>query len=268
VRDAHLHGRPRSITAPPEEVALAHEMDLQAQAKYGVRYTRYWHDPDAARVYCLVEAPSVHAAKEAHGLLPDEVIEVPPEEVEHFLGKARPSPLGLEPAPFRAVMFTDLQDSTPLAREVGDARFLALLREHDEIIRGGLAANGGREMKHTGDGVLASFVSASRAVEGVIAIQRALGARNQASDGPALRVRVGVTAGEPVESSGDLFGSAVNLAARICAHAQPEQVLVSEVVRELCLGSKLEFLPLPPVELKGLSEPVRLYEVRWRDPGR
>ena len=77
-----------------------------------------------------------------------------------------------------------------------------------------------------------------------------------------IKVRIGAAAGEPVENHHDLFGSTVQLAARLCAHAQPEQSLVSNVVAELCLGKGLTFEDLGEVSLKGFEHPVRVHAIR------
>ncbi len=122
---------------------------------------------------------------------------------------------------------------------------------------------------------MASFTSASRALECAIAIQRALDERNAARPEPALsppkgraeeiRVRIGLNAGEPVAEEEDLFGTAVQLAARICAHGQPDEVLVSDVVRQLVAGKGFLFADRGDVALRGFEDPVRLFEVRWRE---
>ena len=110
---------------------------------------------------------------------------------------------------------------------------------------------GGREVKHTGDGIMASFVSTVAAVRCAIRIQRALAAHEQANKEVPVKVRIGAAAGEPVENHLDLFGSTVQLAARLCSHAEPEQSLVSNAVAELCLGKGLTFQDLGEVLLKG-----------------
>jgi class 3 adenylate cyclase len=114
-------------------------------------------------------------------------------------------------------------------------------------------------VKHTGDGILASFTYVSRAIEAAVRIQSVFGADSQELAGISLRV--GISAGEPVEESNDIFGAAVSLAARICAHASPGQVLVSSAVRDLSIGKRYTFVDRGPIALKGFDEPIRLYEV-------
>jgi len=170
-----------------------------------------------------------------------------------------PAPSGLV-----TILFTDMESSTALTQRLGDAKAQGLLRTHNVVVREALSAHGGSEIKHTGDGLMASFPSAFRALECAIAIQLALAAYNEASPEVPIRVRIGVNAGEPVAEEGDLFGAAVQLAARICAEAEPGQILVSNVVRELAAGKGFLFSDQAEVALKGFDQPVRLYEMRWQ----
>jgi class 3 adenylate cyclase len=160
------------------------------------------------------------------------------------------------------LMFTDLEGSTALTQRLGDAKAQDVLREHNAIVRGALKERGGSEIKHTGDGILASFPSTVGALHCAIAIQRAFASR--AEDIP-VRVRVGLNAGEPVAEDEDLFGTAVQMAARVCAHAEPGQIVTANVVRELAAGKGFLFSDLGDIALRGFEDPVRLYEVRWRE---
>ncbi len=259
--------------ASPDEVADAHKKDLAIQKAHGVEYLTYWFNEPAGLVYCLVDSPSVDAAltvhREGHGLLPDEIIEVEFRDVDKFLGKFSPSaPVPVEDSQssgldgaVRIVLFTDLENSTAITQRVGDAQMVMLLREHDSIIRDALKGHRGSEVKHTGDGIMASFVSASNAVECSKVIQHGFATRKDGDPDWPLRVRIGLTAGEPVADHGDLFGTSVNLAARICDTAQPGRILVSDVVRQLCAGKPLKFSAAGEATLKGFDEPVALYEV-------
>jgi len=108
---------------------------------------------------------------------------------------------------------------------------------------------------------MASFTSVTDAVRCAIEIQRKVAERN-ADAADLLRLRVGVSCGEPVTEEGDLFGAAVELAARLCAHGYAGGILVSSAVREVCLGKGFAFEDHGVAELKGFDEPVRLYGVR------
>jgi class 3 adenylate cyclase len=161
-------------------------------------------------------------------------------------------------------LFTDIVNSTTFTQSLGDDAALALFGVHDTIVRDALSALGGREVKHTGDGIMASFVSAAGAVRCAIQIQRELAKHEKAQPDRPLKVRVGAAAGEPVEQHNDLFGMTVQLAARLCAHAQPEQILVSNAIAELCIGKGLLFEDLGEVVLKGFGSPVRAHAAAWR----
>jgi class 3 adenylate cyclase len=162
---------------------------------------------------------------------------------------------------FRAILFTDIEGSTALTMRVGDLGAMRLIRAHDAIVREALGKHDGLEVKHTGDGIMSSFTSVSAAVQCAIEIQNRVAERNtQAAE--ALHLRVGVSCGEPVTEEGDLFGAAVELAARLCASGIAGGILVSSAVREVCLGKGFVFEDHGVADLKGFSEPVRLYGVR------
>jgi class 3 adenylate cyclase len=158
------------------------------------------------------------------------------------------------------VLFTDMESSTALTQRLGDEQAQTLVRRHNEAVRGALAPHGGREIKHTGDGIMASFPSASGALECAIDIQRAL-----ATGEAPMRVRIGLNAGEPLTEEEDLFGTAVQLAARVCAEAEPGTILVSNVVRELAAGKGFLFADRGDFVPRGFEDQVRLYELRWQD---
>ncbi|MEX1254163.1 MAG: adenylate/guanylate cyclase domain-containing protein [Dehalococcoidia bacterium] len=176
-------------------------------------------------------------------------------------GEGRTGPGPSTDGSLRTILFTDLASSTALTQRLGDARAQELLRAHNAIVRDALSAHGGSEIKHTGDGIMASFPTASGALDCAVAIQRATGAQ----DDENLQVHVGLNAGEPVAEDEDLFGTAVQLARRVCDQAQAGEILVSNVVRELAAGKGFLFADHGASALKGFEDPVRLYEVRWRD---
>ncbi|HEX3421060.1 MAG TPA: nickel-binding protein [Candidatus Udaeobacter sp.] len=271
-----IHNLPDGANA--EDVAKAHAKDMEAQKKYGVEYTKYWVNEKAGKVFCLCHAPNAEAAeqvhREAHGLMPDKIIEVQPELAEGFLGGSETNAAGAAIFPgggtdardpgIRAVLFTDVVNSTTLTQSLGDEAALAILGVHDTIVRDALSASGGREVKHTGDGIMASFISPAGAVRCAIQIQRELQKHAQKNSDHAPKVRVGAAAGEPVEQNNDLFGSTVQLAARLCNYAQPEQILVSNAIAELCIGKGLSFEDVGEVTLKGFGSPVRAHAAAWR----
>ncbi len=185
--------------------------------------------------------------------------------VNAFLGDA-PAPPAPSPSGVHTILFTDITDSTALTQRFGDERAQELVRAHNGIVREALAAQGGTEIKHTGDGIMASFASAAGALGCAVAIQRVVTLRQaQGGDTESLAVHIGLNAGEPVAEERDLFGTSVQLARRICDEAASGEILVSDVVRQLAAGKGFLFADRAAVALKGFEEPVRLYEVRWRE---
>ena len=269
-----VHRGARGLTR--SELETAHLGDLAIQQKYGARYITYWWNPDAGHVYCLVEAPSQEAAmavhREGHGMVADAFIEVEPLTVDAMMhvrqedlpyAQITPGTNDIDTG-LRAIMFTDLANSTAMLNEYGDRAALAHLATHNRLLAGCLNDFGGRRVKPTGDGILATFPSVARAVECTVAIQRTFAEHNAREEGPPLVVRIGLSAGEPVEDSDDLFGVAVNLAARVCDSAPAGAIHTVNVVKELCLGKGFNFVDRGESMFKGFQDPLRVYEVDWR----
>ena len=189
------------------------------------------------------------------------------EAIEDFLADRREAPRRVSrdaaPAGLVTILFTDMESSTALTQRLGDAGAQEVRRAHNIIVRDALKNNGGQEIKHTGDGIMASFPSASGALECAIAIQRGVATHVEENPKVPLAVYIGLNAGEPIAEEEDLFGTAVDLARRICDHAEPGQILASNVVRELAAGKGFLFADIGEVVPKGFEDPVRLYEVRW-----
>lgn len=258
----------------PEDVAKAHLEDMKVQSKYGVTYHKYWINQQKGKIYCLCQAPTAEAAdavhREAHGLSAARIMEVMPEMADAFMGSAETNLDGAVVLPnngshdpgTRTIFFTDIVGSTALTQRVGDDGILALLEVHDRIVRGALATNHGAEVKHTGDGIMASFVSAVSAVRCGMDVLKTIATERDAS--APLRVRVGIAAGEPIERANDLFGATVQLAARLCQHAEPEQILISNAVAELCVGKMLPIREIGRLALKGFDDPVHAHAVAAR----
>lgn len=249
-----------------EGVAMHHLRDLEIQDQFGVKFLTYWFDAERRTTFCLVDAPDkatadrVHA--EAHGHVANEMIEVDLSAFEAFLGRIQDPPTAqtkaIDDSAFRAIMFTDMIGSTEMTDKLGDDMAVELLRAHDAIIRRSLERYEGREIKHLGDGIMASFHDVPNSVNCALSIHREFTSYNKKNEIP-IQVRIGVHAGEPVEDSNDLFGSAVQMAARICQVAQASQPLVSLQAKNACVDAGLEFQPVGAKQLKGISAPVSLF---------
>jgi class 3 adenylate cyclase len=252
--------------ATAEQVAQAHLSDLRVESDYGVQFLTYWFDAVNGQAFCLARAPTpevmqvVH--KQAHGLIANEIISVSEDEVFRFLGKIDKSPVASGERPFRTIMFTDLEASTSLLQQYGESAFIVALTEHDTIIRQALVVTRGREVKHTGDGIMASFDDVGRALECALTIQSGFDTRNATGRTPVLRVRIGLAAGEPVDHNDDMFGSTVNLASRICEAAEAGHILVAEVVRDLGTEKGFTLEDAGERDLKGFPSPIHVFELK------
>ena len=262
------------VDATPDDVQKAHLSDLEAQEKFGVKYLKYWFNPQAGTICCLVHAPDPETANKvhlaAHGLEADKIIEVQDEVVEAFLGGSVDAgtgrmitPAGTPDGGFRTILFTDIAGSTSMTQRLGDAEAMKIIRAHDALVRREIEARQGIVVKHTGDGTMAAFPAASAAIYAAMAIQKAFRVHNQRLPDRPIEVRIGMSAGEPVDEGQDLFGVAVQLARRVCDAAEASQIRVSNVVRELCIGKDIGFVDVGTSMLRGFDQPVQMFEVRW-----
>ena len=180
---------------------------------------------------------------------PDEVCD----HIEEFVTGARPAP---EPDRVLAtVLFTDIVASTARAAEIGDRRWRELLEAHEESFRRELERQGGREVNTTGDGFLATFDGPARAIRCAKAAASAIRALG-------INIRAGIHTGECERRNGDIGGIAVHIGARVMSQAGPGEVLVSNTVKDLTVGSDIEFEERGEHELKGVPGSWRLYAAR------
>ena len=140
-----------------------------------------------------------------------------------------------------------------------------VMNAHNRIAREALRRFDGNEIKHTGDGIMASFGQATQAVDAATEMQRSAAIHTRNAPDLPLHVRIGINAGEPINEDDDLFGTPVQMASRGAQHATVDQVAVSQLVRELCRGKPVEFNDLGTMEFKGFDEPVAVSEVVWRE---
>jgi adenylate cyclase len=150
-----------------------------------------------------------------------------------------------------------------LTQERGDDAAQLVVHEHNSIVRDALALHGGKEIKHTGDGIMATFSQIGNAVEGAVAMQQACTRANNSNPELGLGLCIGVNAGEPIHEDGDIFGTPVQMAARVLSKAESEEIAVSNLVREMCTGKNYKFSKKGEYELKGFSEPVPIFLVDW-----
>jgi class 3 adenylate cyclase len=172
-------------------------------------------------------------------------------------------------ASVRTILFTDIVEHTEMMRRLGDKAGREVLRQHEDLTRQVLREHGGDEVKSMGDGFMASFTSVTGAVECAAALQRAFESRHHGPSADSghepIHIRIGLNAGEPIAEGGDLFGATVIMASRIAAQAGAGEILASDVVRGLSAGKGFLFADRGENVLRGFEDPVRLYELRWRE---
>lgn len=250
---------------------MAHEADSRLESKYDVRFLTYWFDEGRGTTFCLVSAPGadsiseIHA--EAHGAIPNDVVEVDQAAVLSFMGRIADIPSGesangrhIDRA-VRTIMFTDLVGYTSLMSRLGDDRAFELLREHNSVIRDSLTRFGGREVKHTGDGVMASFDNADQGLRSAVEIRDGIAGILVPDSDERLSVRIGMTSGEPLQEGEDLFGSVVNLASRLCDLAESGEILLSSECEAELTDDSFALDSIGEVTIRGFEEPVTVSRV-------
>ena len=263
--------------ATQEAMATAHELDLKLQDAYDLKLLTYWFDEARHTAFCLADAPDRDALQRlhdaAHGHVAHEIIEVDVATVEAFLGRIK-DPLPVErdgraelpiDSGFRVVMFTDLQGSTAMTERLGSERAMNLLRIHNALTRSAVREFGGREVKHTGDGFMLSFAETDAALECAVTIQNSFADHSENRPQEAMAVRIGLSAGEPVEEDNDLFGRTVQLAARVCDHAEAGTTLATQSVFDSCRELVGWMTGCGESRFKGIARPEPIYRVAAPD---
>ncbi|HKP63153.1 MAG TPA: adenylate/guanylate cyclase domain-containing protein [Polyangiales bacterium] len=165
--------------------------------------------------------------------------------------------------PLTTLLATDLEDFTPMIERLGDMRAQEIMHAHNELMRSCLRRHGGREVAHTGDGIMAAFRSAENALRCAIAMQRGLTEHNRRHPLTPLRARIGLHAGMPLPEEDRLFGSCVNITVRVCSVTKAGRILVSDTVLGQLGPNGFRFREHGYVKLKGISAPQQLHELAW-----
>lgn len=263
-----VHRNVDGLTA--DALRAAHLKDVEVQERFHVHYHKYFFNDQTGTVYCLAEGPDAEACRavhgSSHGLTADQIIEVQPELVDAFFATTRYDDVGAAvthdgrpDGGLRVVLCTEIANFTAVAREA-EQDAVRLVECHDSVVRAALAQHGGHEVRHTGEGIMACFNSVTSALRAARSIQRSC---QEHQGGRRPVVRIGMSAGEPVTHHHELFGAAINTARRICEAAEPGEILVSGALRELGLGKGVRFRKVGERALKGVDEPIMLYEVGW-----
>jgi AraC-like DNA-binding protein len=263
------------------DAAEAHRKDLLIQKEYQCKCMTYWIDESRGVAFCLIEGPDKATVEEmhrrSHGLIPNKIIEVKNELVDSFLGRisdpedAQVLDNGLKvfsDSAYRTLIVADHTDPVLLRHRLGTEGANNLLENLNKAIRNQITVQGGREVEHTGSGLIASFSSAARAITCAQKILQDHGTTERHQAG----LRMAVNAGEPVEKSNNLFGDVVNLGRYLCSIHSQNRIVVANRVREL-LGHdflKLDqdaFLTLLPQHETFLESLFGILDENWQDPG-
>jgi class 3 adenylate cyclase len=218
-----------------------------------------WHEGDFSKAD-VVDPGSVEEdmLREAALACPTQAIEI--EEVEELLPwQLRAATLSQPRRVMKTFMFTDIVSSTALVEAMGDEAWSALLRWHDETLRGLFASHDGQEVVATGDGFFVGFDSPEAALACAVAIQRRL-AEHRRKNGFAPGVRIGVHASEATQVAQNFRGKGVHEAARIAALADGGEVLAS---KDTAAGSRFRTSEPRTVTLKGIAEPMEIVSISW-----
>lgn len=165
---------------------------------------------------------------------------------------------------FVAILFTDIVGSTALTQKLGNEGAQEVVRTHNNFVRAAIQQYAGTEIKHTGDGIMATFGSSISAARASIMIQNEVKREVAADADFPLRICIGLNAGEPIHEDNDIFGTPVQLAARILAKAEGDQIYCSEVVLQQCQGQGLAFSSAGKFPMKGFDQPIEVFELTSR----
>jgi class 3 adenylate cyclase len=255
---------------------LARTQQASSSKQAAVAAYEVFYDSDIRTVLPLVQAPTLVAYPQGAPLFRDageylaqhlpnattfswEGADIAPAPGSELLDVVEEFLTGVRPAEdtdriLATVLFTDIVGSTETASALGDQQWRSRLDTHDQIVRAELARLGGREVKHTGDGFLATFDGPARA------IKCARGIIERAAE-TGIAIRAGIHVGECERRGDDLAGIAVHTCARVCALAPPGRILVTSTVTDLTAGSGIDFTDHGTHTLKGVPEPRHLYQV-------
>lgn len=261
-----------------KDVAEAHRKDLFQQDTHSCKCMTYWIDEERENIFCLIEAPSKEAVEDlhsdAHGLIPNKIIEVNSAIVESFLGRiydpenAITTSEGLkvfhDPS-FRILLVTQISDTHLLRYQLGAEKANTLVSQYTLAVRNNLVKHGGREAEHEGSDFIVAFTSAAKACACALDIKKDI-ANIGANE---IGLKIAITSGEPIEKSNNFFGDAIQLATQLCNITDELRIALSSSVKTLVskdlpkLGK--DFLSLLPQDENLLKLLFNGLEENWQD---
>ena len=274
----------RGVTA--QQVAAIHQQDLKIEHKYGCRALTYWFDERRGTAFCLIEAPERDAVVkmhgEAHGQVPNRIIEVEDRLVELFLGRIQDPETVLTDGPsdypvfedtaFRILMVIQIRNESRLKAGMGMKKALELIKEFNALVHSEIRKHNGRRAERAGRGGIATFTSPHEAVECAAGISEMIDQFNHGTGVQPIEVVMGLAAGEPVTDSDTLFGETIQLAGRLCLIGEEADVRINitPAVHTLYLQTRSEQIPagkriklLKPEEESFLSRLMNVIDTNW-----
>ena len=262
-----------------KDVAEAHRKDLLHQEEYECKCMTYWIDEQRETIFCLIEAPNKEAVEEmhckAHGLIPNKIIEVSDALVESFLGRIydpKDAPISLDglkifnDPSFRILLLTKVTDPVLLRYKLGNEKANESLDRLNHVIRRNVLLHGGREVEQEGSGFIISFSSASKAATCALAILEEM----PLEDAKVMGFKIAINAGEPIESSHQLFGDTIQLATHLCEVTGQQRIAITNSVRELIAKDNFQnrgnhFFSLSRQDESLLVLLFNILEENWQD---
>ncbi len=261
----------KGITA--KHVSEVHQADLKVQDKFGCKTLTYWFDEKTGMAFCLVDAPEKNAVVEmhnnAHGVIPNQIIEVEAHLVEAFLGRiADPKQPASEPeliineSAVRTIMYIEFQMNEFLYQRKQNSKNPTGLDAFNNFIHKTMQEKGCRKIKDTDDGFLASFTSVDNAIKCAIEIQRKFKEHNKHTSKAKIKAAIGISSGAPVTEREDLFGKTIWQAKRLCYIADDGQILISSEISGIRFNDNL-VKSLKPDEEKFLNQLLDITDKFW-----
>jgi AraC-like DNA-binding protein len=232
-----------SETVTAEAVAKAHQEDLKIQHQFGCKGLTYWFDENRKTAFCLVEAPEMKAVSEmhnkAHGMIPNQIIEVDSNVVNAFLGrigdpKFQPNSFEagkniINESAHRTILISKISDFATLKAKYGKNEAKLFADFYNELIRNLINQNGGREVKRLKGGSVISFSASSKAINCAKKILAEV--TNQY---PYFQITIGLNSGPPVTDNQEFFGETIRLAQRLCDTGKIGHIMISfEIKKQL-----------------------------------
>ena len=165
------------------------------------------------------------------------------------------------------VLFTDIVGSTAMTKALENEGPQKIVRAHNRVVREALTGWNGKEIKHTGNGIMASFACITDSVEASIQMQRETHIYNEQTPDLPLHLKIGLNVGEPIAEDNDLFGTVVQMAAQIVDKAQADEIYVSDIIRGICVGKPYKLINRGGFSMEGFDDDSTLYEVVWCENG-